>query len=224
MTKSYTWAEVKNVLIAELEKTQHILTCSTIGSCNINHDIDTIITKKSSSSSKHFFQEVHQLLGAIDKYLTKKHSCRLIRACRFSDEEEIRHISRFSKGDLVFHVLTYVSFSQIEKHWHTDLGPGEDVETILNGSVFLLGEKTDLYKKSFKNNKCDYLFIRLNDSDRINAHFPDKLLISRMNILFDFILRKRLGMEFVPGKTKSEIKERFYEVCEILDRVNCFQN
>lgn len=57
MTKSYTWEEIRAVLEKELNKTKHILTYGTIGSCNIEHDIDTIVTKKPDSKSSDFLKK-----------------------------------------------------------------------------------------------------------------------------------------------------------------------
>ena len=45
MTKPYTWDEIEYFLRKELSKTKHVMTFGTIGSRNIDHDIDLIITK-----------------------------------------------------------------------------------------------------------------------------------------------------------------------------------
>lgn len=220
MTKPYTWEEIKKILKVELKKTNHILTYGTIGSCNIDHDIDTIITKKPKSKSSDFFKEVHTLFDNINTYLLNKYSCKLIRTSRFSDEEEIKKLGNFTENDLVFQVLTYVSFSQIEKHWYADLGLNEDLNFILNNSYNLIfGKNSDLYKNDFKSNSYDYLFIRLNDSDRINSNFENEFLIYRMNVLFDFILRKRLNLKFNFIKNKDEVRKTFYEICNKLDEL-----
>lgn len=221
MTKLYTWEEIRAVLEKELNKTKHILTYGTIGSCNIEHDIDTIITKKPDSKSSDFFKEVHVLFEKIDSYLKKKYNCKLIRTSRFSDEEETKYIAKCTPNDLVFQVLTYVSFSQIEKHWAADLNGGEDLVEILSySSDFLLGNFSSLLESTFKRNIYDFLFIRLNDSDRINSHFPQQFLIGRMNMLFDFILRKRLGLRYEFVDSVEQIKEEFYNICDVLDDLN----
>ncbi len=54
--KPYTWKEIRRVLEKELKKTRHIMTYGTIGSCNIEKDIDTIVTKKPGSKSEDFKQ------------------------------------------------------------------------------------------------------------------------------------------------------------------------
>ena len=64
--KPYNWQEIKNFLDKELRKTKHILTFGTIGSCNIEHDIDLIITKKSSSKTSDFYKEIHILFDSLD--------------------------------------------------------------------------------------------------------------------------------------------------------------
>jgi len=51
MTKPYTWDEIKKLLSKELEKTKHMLTFGTIGSCDVENDVDIIITKKPKSKS-----------------------------------------------------------------------------------------------------------------------------------------------------------------------------
>ena len=49
--KPYTWSEIKEFLEKDLKRTKHILTFGTIGSCNVEHDVDVIITKKPSSKT-----------------------------------------------------------------------------------------------------------------------------------------------------------------------------
>lgn len=181
--------------------------------------------KKPKSNSSDFFKEIHSLFEKINEYLLKKYSCKLIRTSRFSDEEETKKIGNFSKNDLVFQVLTYVSFSQIEKHWYADLAPDESLGFILNKSYkLIIGDVSDLYRKDFKSNSYDYLFIRLNDSDRINSNFEERFLISRMNILFDFIFRKRLDKKFTLAKTKEDVKKVFYDLCNQIDELEQEKN
>ena len=79
---------------------------------------------------------------------------RLIRTSRFSDEEEIKYIANFRDNDLVFQVLTYVSFKQIKMHWHADLMPNEKVEKILKESYScILGNPKDLFKSNWLSKK-----------------------------------------------------------------------
>ncbi len=219
MVKSYTWENIKSLLKKELQKTKHILTYGTIGSCNIEHDIDTIITKNPKSKSSEFFREIHKLFDTIDIHLQKEHNARLIRTSRFSDEEETKFIAGFQDNDLVFQVLTYTSLKQIKMHWYADLVPGNNIENILKKNYdCILGIVEDLFKPNFKIKKNVELFITLNDSDRINSHFPSKFLLNRMNVLFDYILRKRLGLESLKAENEKEVREVFYKICDILER------
>lgn len=219
MAKTYTWEEIELFLEKELRNTKHILTYGTIGSHNIEHDIDTIITKKPKSPSSEFFREVHSLFNQTDKYLRKKHNARLIRTSKFSDEEEIGYIANIKENDLIFQVLTYTSFKQIKMHWFADLAPNQKLKKLLkNNYKCILGSTDDIFKLDFKEYKNEHLFIRLNDSDRINSHFPQDFLVNRMNVLFDFILRKQLGLQPIKARNKQEVVENFYKVCEILDR------
>ena len=77
MVTKLSWEEIRSIISKELRKSKHILTFGTIGSCNIKHDIDMIITKKSNSSSSSFYREVYNLYGSIDNYLKNKYSKKL---------------------------------------------------------------------------------------------------------------------------------------------------
>ena len=212
------WEDIRLILDPLLEQTSHIGTYIIIGSRDARHDIDTIITKKPISQSKDFFKEIHKLFDRVDEQLQKKHSGRLIRTARFSDEEEILYIAQKKPEDIVFQVLTYVSLRQIQMHWHADLAPEDDVMNTLKEGLFLKGTYDDLCSQDFAFWKNEHLFIRLNDSDRINSHFPQELLLRRMNVLYDFIMRKQLGKKPSLAKTHEEIRSCFYEVTEQLDK------
>ncbi|HEY9684384.1 MAG TPA: hypothetical protein V6C89_00425 [Drouetiella sp.] len=220
--KSYTWGEIRDCLHAELKACRHILTYGTIGSCNIEHDIDTIVTKNPGSSSAEFYRELHRLFDQIDAHLETNNRARLIRTSRFSDEEESKYIAKCSKSDLVFQVMSYVSLRQINMHWFDSLNtenPVADIEKFLKSNYdCIYGNPDTLFENSFAEYRNEELFIRLNDSDRINSHFPGDFLVRRMNVLYDFIMRKRLKSSFVPALDELDCRRAFYDVCSFLDR------
>ena len=219
--KPYTWEEIEKVLKKELEKTKHIMTFGTIGSRKVEKDIDTIITKKPESKSSDFYKEIHNLFDNLNSYLVRKYRGRVIRTSRFSDEEETKYIANYNKNDLIFQVLTYISFKQIKMHWFADLAPTENLENLLKkGYNCILGKPLDLFKSNFEIYGKEYLFIRLNDSDRINSHFPIDFLIKRMNVLFEFLFRKKLGLKTPVAKNKKQLKEVFYKLCDKLDELD----
>lgn len=222
MPKPYTWEELHLQLERELQQTTHILTYGTIGSCNIDQDIDTIVTRKPSSPSALFFQDLHNLFDRIDHYLQEKYKARLIRTSRFSDEEESKYIANCRDKDVVFQVMSYVSMKQIKMHWFdsfVDLDGDARTEEFLRGNYkCIIGDTSDIFRADFNCYRREDLFIRLNDSDRINSHFPTELLVHRMNVLYDYILRKRLGESAPIARDKTGCRANFYKVCEILDR------
>jgi len=228
MVEPYTWDEIKGVLSKELKKTRHIMTFGTIGSLNVKHDIDTIITKKPRSRSADFFKEIHKLFDNVDRYLNKKYGARAIRFSRFSHEEEVKYIASFKKNDLAFHVMAYISLDQIFLHWSYDLRMSERYAGVkVNKKVInelkksyscILGSLDDLFKPSFKSNKKGDAFILLNDLDRINSHFPEKFLVFRMNVFFDHMFRKMLEMEVPKAKNKKEVRKIFYKMCDAIDK------
>lgn len=222
MPKPYTWEELRVQLEVELQDTEHIQTYGTIGSCNIDHDIDTIVTKKPGSASANFFQELHGLFDQIDRYLQEHHNARLIRTSRFSDEEEIKYIANCEENDLVFQVMSYVSMKQIKMHWFDSFvdmdGDKKTEEFLRNNYKCIIGDINDIFRNDFASHKHEDLFIRLNDSDRINSHLPTDFLVRRMNVLYDFVLRKRLGINVDPALDEAGCRGCFYKVCGILDQ------
>jgi hypothetical protein len=222
MPKPFTWDEVRQQLAVELQQTSHILTYGTIGSCNIEHDIDTIVTKKVESPSADFFRELHEVFDRLDAYLQNHYQARLIRTSRFSDEEETKYIANYQENDVVFQVLSYVSMKQIKMHWFDsfiDLDGDVRIEPFLRDNYkCIAGHIDDIFRSDFASHRREDLFIRLNDSDRINSHFPKDFLVHRMNVLYDFVSRKRLGIEMLPAADESECRDRFYKICTILDQ------
>lgn len=221
ISKTYTWEEIRECLKKKLTHTSHIFTYGTIGSCNVDHDIDTIVTKKPGSTSADFFQELHLLFNHVDEYLRTNHNARLIRTSRFSDEEESKYIAGYEAKDLVFQVMSYVSLKQINMHWFDSINssdPVSEIEAFLRSSYKCIkGEPDSLFDHNFAQYKYEELFIRLNDSDRINSKFPEQFLVQRMNVLYDFVMRKRMGVSSHRCSTAIDCQRIFYDVCSFLD-------
>lgn len=219
MAKKYTWDEVRLFLKKELQSSKSILTFGTIGSCNIDHDIDIIVTKKPRARSSDFYAEIHTLFFNLNSYLTKKYNARLIRFSCFNHEKEVEIISKKKQNDLLFHVMTYLSLPQMDEDWTPNLICEENVSDLLKKHYdCILGKTKDLFLEQF-NESLDYgsLFLYLNDLDRINAHFPEDVFLEIMNSLFDFVLRKKLKQETLIARTPKEAQTIFYKVCDILD-------
>ncbi|MBI5065021.1 hypothetical protein HZA97_02185 [Candidatus Woesearchaeota archaeon] len=218
MVKSVlTWDIVKDFLAKELSKTKHILTYGTIGSCNIERDIDTIITKKSNSSHSDFYKEVHGLFDSVKIFVKQKYRMNLIVFNRF--EPEAMKLSNYKKGDLVFHVMIYTSLNQLENDWKQYLFDGENVKSILDKNYAdILGKLDYLFGESFKDKYYyDPIYIRLYEYDRLHSNYQPKFLVEVMNKYFDFILRKRLNLEPKVAKNEKDLREIFYLICAVLD-------
>jgi len=221
--KPYTWEEIEKLLAKELRKTRHIMTYGTIGSRNIDKDIDTIITKKPNSKSSDFYKEVHELFDKLNEYLNKTHKCKLIVTRRFDSEIEICKLGGKQKNDLVLQVMTYISRSQIKMHWLPNtMLEGQTAEKIIREDYeCIYGEFGDVLSEEFEGTVAsEGLFLYVNDLDRINSNYDEKLLCEVMNSLFDFILRKRLKLEPKIAKNKKEVREIFYHTCDELDKRN----
>jgi len=217
MTKPYTWDEIKKILNKELKETKHMLTFGTIGSCNVEHDIDIIITKKPNSKSSDFYKEIHKIFDNLNNYLTKKYYAKLIRLPGLSFQGELLGLINVKKQDLIFH-----SLSQIKNQWRPWSSRDEDVISILkNDYLCLFGEKDDLFKEDFSEEKYyDFMFSFLAHYDRINFNYSDENLIKVMNRFYDYLFRKRLKLKTPVAKNEKQVREIFYKLCDILDDLN----
>lgn len=220
MKKPYTWEEIKEILVKELKKTKHIMTSGTLGSCNVERDIDLIIAKKPKSSSSNFYKEVHGLLDNLNNYVSKKYNSHAIRFSGY--EPEFLTLSNYNEKDLAIQTFIYVSYTQIKKDWKRSLFPDEDIKKILAKNYnCLMGSVNDLFSKGFqKEHYCDSIFVYLMMYDRINANYSEKFLVKVMNFYFEYLFKKRLGLKVPVAKNKKDVRRIFYELCDILDELN----
>lgn len=225
MVKPYTWEEIKNFLRKELQKTKHILTYGRIGSCKIEKDIDTIITKKTNSSTSDFYKEIHSLFEKVDSYLKKNYSAKLI--CFNMFEPEMLKLSNKKKNDLAFHVFPYVSLGQIKRDWEPYMFKDEKPvkEFLKENYSCIFGNKKDIFSSKFAQKYYhDPLYLRLEIYDRIYSNYKEKDLVEIMNHHLDFMYRKKLNMNFNKAKDKKEIKDLFYKLCDKIDELKITQN
>ena len=220
MPKPYTWNEIKNFLEIELKKTKHIMTFGTIGSCDIAHDIDIIITKKPFSKSSDFYKEVHAIYGSLNEYLNIKCGAKAVRFYNLADENFLKILGVVKNEDLLVHTMIYSSLPQIEIDWAGT--HGSNIKKTLSSSyTCLLGEPKDIFSKKFmKKGKYDGAYNFVYHSDRTNSNLEEEKLVKFMNGLFDYIFRKILLKKPEFGKDKEEIREIFYKICDLLDEMS----
>lgn len=215
MVKKYTWDEIKNLLKEELKKTKHILTFGTIGSLNVNNDIDVIITKKTTSKPSDFYKEIHNIFDSLNGYLMKKYNSRAIRFS--SNKDESLTLSNYSKKDIAFHVMIYTSYNQIELDWSWYLLKKEKLKDVLIKTDYLIGSKKDFFSNKFKKRtNFDPLFIILYLGDRFNSNYSNKLFLQVTNSLFKTIFKHKLKLKTPIAKNKKEAKKIFYKLCDKL--------
>jgi hypothetical protein len=214
--KPYTWNEIKGFLEKELMKSKTIMTFGTIGSCNIEHDIDVIITKKPSSKISNFYKEVHNLFDKLNDYL-KRYNARAV--CFTGYEPEFLKLANYKDNDLAIQLMTYVSFSQIYNDWFWAIPSGENINSILKKNYnVLFGKKENVFGIKFNSNCNNSILSYLKRYDRINSCYKEELLIEVMNHYFDFLYRKRLGLKTPIAKNKADVKKYFYHLCDLVDK------
>jgi hypothetical protein len=218
--KQLGWNQINDFLQRELKKSKHIMTWGTIGSLNIEHDIDTIITKKPNSPSAEFFKEIHTIFENLDLYLYENFKTKVVRFAQSTQEYLVEGYTRGKK--VLFHTMVYISFPQIEKDWGWALFKDEDISKILKENyTCIYGNVNDLFKQDFqRENYFENIFIYLYLYDSLNSNVPEDILLKIMNGCFKYIYKKRLKIENPIAKNKEEVKIYFYNLCEILDKLN----
>lgn len=213
--------KIEDFLKRELEKTKHIMTWGTIGSKNIEHDIDTIITKKPTSSSSQFFKEIHNIFDNLNTFLKNNFNFEVRRFARLSDEYIIKNITNV-KETVFFHSMIYVSLPELEKDWAWGIFPDDNMEEILQKNYkCLLGKIENIFSTKFrKANYCDNIFTYLYLNDFIQSGLEENMIVNVMNPLFDYLYRKRLCVKYVNAKNLQEIKTRYYYLCDLADKLN----
>jgi|SRR3989338_11535337 len=213
-----TYLLIEDFLKKELAQSKHILTWGTIGSLNIKKDIDTIITKKPSSPSAEFFKEIHTIFENLDDYIKKGFNTRVIRFAQTAQEFLVKEYTKGNK--ILFHTMIYVSFPEIEKDWGWALSKGENINEILRETYQCsYGDIESIFTKEFKKeNNFGNMFIYLYLYDSLNSNLPKKLFLETMNGCFEYIYKKRLGIDSPVAKDRGEVKKYFYELCNILDK------
>jgi hypothetical protein len=198
------------------------MTFGTIGSCNVNNDIDLIITKKPKSKTSKFFKELHDLFDNIDEYLMKNYGANAIRFSTSEEEFTVLNLMKNSEKNLAFHGHIYVTYPEMQRDWNWALFNNDSLKNILMKYYdCLIGSTKDLFSKEFqKESYYDPVFILLYKYDKINSHYPDKLLIKAMNSYFDYLFRKMLGLKTPIAKNKKDVRKIFYKLCDKLDKLN----
>lgn len=211
---------MEEFLKKELKKTKHIMTWGTMGSLNIDKDIDKIITKKPNSPSADFFREIHDIFDNLDSYIWKNFKTRVVRFAHSTQEHLFEYKIKSKK--VLFHTMIYVSFPQIEKDWDWAIFKEENVTEILTKNYSCIhGNLKDIFSKEFqKENYYDSIFTYLYLYDVINSNLSKKLFLKIMNECFEYLYKKRLKIKNPVAKNKEEAKKYFYELCDIIDKLN----
>lgn len=58
----------------------------------------------------------------------------------------------------------------------------------------------------------------MSDGDSINSNLSEKILIKKMNHLYDYVLKKRLGLAPLKAKSKKQVQNFFYKCLDIIDK------
>lgn len=222
--KPYTYEEIEEFLKKELQKSKHIMTFGVFGSLDIKNDLDVLVTKKPSSKPSEFYKEFHKLLENLDNYIKKYFGGKLIRVSRANHEEEVKYIANYNpKKDLVLQATTYVSLPQIKKNWAGEVNKWDELEAIskkiLKKQRYIVGSYNLIFSRRFnKEIKNEGLFGFLDIHDRINSNLPEDFLVHKMNKLYEYILKKMLGVKTLKAKNRKEAKKIFYKICKKIER------
>lgn len=213
-----TWEIIRVFLQKELKNSKSIMTWGTIGSLNIEHDIDTIITKKPLAPSAEFFKEIHTIFENLDSYLYKNFK---VHAVRFAQATQEFLVDSFTKNKVMFHTMVYISYSEMEKDWNWGLFKDDSITAIIkNNYSCIFGKVENLFNKNFhRENYYENVFIYLYLFDCLNSNLSEKTFLKIMNACFDYLYRKKLRIKNPNSfaKNRIEVKKYFYKLCDLLD-------
>lgn len=215
----FTWEALKPFIFNELLKTNHIQTFGTIGSCNIEHDIDIMITKKPKSKPSDFLRETKKLISELNKYLNKKYNKKVVQFFEFNSQEEVLHIGKYKKGDLAIHLMEYFSLNHIFSHWFNIFKTRSELRNfIIKKYIPLFGDLKSILKKSFeKGIKNENLIWTLEKTTRFNSNYPKKLIINFIESSLYYVQKHSNNkMKFKINSIK-DAENAFYKTIEILE-------
>lgn len=218
MNRTYTWEEISKILKQKLLKTNHILTFGTIGSVNLNNDVDIMITKKPNSNLSDFYKEIHNIFEYINEYLKINHNQKIIRFTSLEHQEEVLKIGKYEKNDLAIQALIFISYEQMKTIWSNT--SNLYIKNIITPSYkAIYGDLNKIESKDFQQYSIyDSLCLYLNRLDRINSNYDEEFLIKVMNHLYTY-LAKHFNINFKNiSTTRKEVKENFYNVCNLIDK------
>ncbi|MGV8171736.1 MAG: hypothetical protein ACP5OA_03530 [Candidatus Woesearchaeota archaeon] len=214
----YSWTDIEPYLADSLSKTKHIMTFGTIGSRNVENDIDIIITKKPEAKLSGFYREIHKLFTDLNQYMNDNYGCNALKFVKLCHQDEALYLSGYKPGDLALHVMTYVSYPQLSKDWNWALGPTDDVKSLLGSYNSILGEKDMIYSEKFsKSQTNEHLILNLSQLDAINLKYPEELFLKKTNHSYRYVM-KYANIDFNPITTREEAVNRFYELCDLLEK------
>ncbi len=213
----YTWQDIEDLIRPELDHCGAIQTFGTIGSRNLEHDIDIIITKEPGAKSSDFYRQIHNVYDTIDTYV-RQQGRKLIRFTCLDHEMDVCHIGGWEPGDLRLHTMTYVSLPQMRKDWAVPLGEELEVEDVLDKEYIpIKGSKEDIFSRGFsKGNRNDHRILKLSDGDRVHSNYPEKLMVDAMNHIFRYV-SKHAKIEEVLATSKEDVRECMYRIADALE-------
>jgi len=222
---TYDWNVIESYLKEQLKDTKTILTAGTIGSRNLNHDIDLVIIKRPEAKRSDHYKEIHKICDGLDAYLRDNFGKKLIKFTKLAQQEEYLYLGKYAPGDLALHTLPYASLDHMVQIWAPDLKPDESVEDIVRKEYNpLFGSKEQIFSLEFKQRKpYDGIALKMDEQDRTNANFPEELVVNGSNHLFRFVA-KHLGIEnkYV-AENKAQVREYFYQLLDKIDEKNKFE-
>jgi hypothetical protein len=212
--------DIEQMLAKELAKTKSILTFGTIGSKNLEKDVDIIVTKKPNVSSSDYYAELHNLFDSLNYNLRKNYGRKVICFSNFTHEAEIKKLAKYKKGDILLHTMSFVSLPQMKYDWARALRPTDSMESLLSKYQTIVGNKSDLFNGEFTiQREYDNLHHYMNGMDRFNSSIKDKHIVEVTNMLCHYI-SKNAHITPMYAKTVEEARNNFYCLADLLDKKN----
>jgi hypothetical protein len=111
---------------------------------------------------------------------------------------------------------------QLIKDWAWALSPKDSIKHILKNSYSpLIGKTEMIFSKEFAmEGYYDNLFTFLYIYDKVNSGYPNKMFLESMRNNFNYLFKKRLGIETPVINCVDDAKKAIYLFAGIVDKFN----
>lgn len=214
----FQWGDIEPLVINQLSYKNSISFFATIGSRNIERDIDIISIKNPNAKNSQYLRDIHSLLDILNEWIHYSYDRKIVKFSRFINQEESLHLGDYKDGDLALHLMSYPCYEQFKNIWLADVPSTVDVYNLLKNSKKMKGDiETIKYLMSQPKKEHDSLLYKLQECDKIHSNYDETLLLKCMNETYRYIQKHIKSDNYKYATNTQETREIMYEIADMLE-------